>query len=162
MIRGKRLHLIIFLLAFILLTASENAGYAQEGSGAGPAPVVSKGIYLQGIDLSGMTQDEVMEAAAKKIDELGQTQVTVTAGDRSGTCTLSELGLSWRNRGVISEIFHLGATGNIVQRYKDRKDLEHSNKQFLMTFDISKKKALRSSTVNQIRLNPNNLVYLNG
>ena len=141
MIRGKRLHLIILLLAFILLTASENAGYAQEGSGAGPEPVVSKGIYLQGIDLGGMTQDEVMEAAAKKIDELGQTQVTVTAGDRSGTCTLSELGLSWRNRGVISEIFHLGATGNIVQRYKDRKDLEHSNKQFLMTFDISKKKA---------------------
>ena len=102
---------------------------------------VSNGIFLSGIDVSGMTKDQVIEAAAGKISELGQTQVTVSVDDNSSTCTLAELGLTWSNSEIVDELMHLGATGNIVKRYKDKKDLEHENKRYSMKFDLEKDKA---------------------
>ena len=104
--------------------------------------LVSNGIFLSGIDVGGMTREQVMEAARSKIEELGQTQVTVSVDENSSYCTLAELGLTWSNSEIVDELLHLGATGNIVKRYKDRKDLEHENKRYSMKFDLSKEKAL--------------------
>ena len=96
--------------------------------------VISKGIFIQGVDCAGMNKDQAAAAIDQKIAELGTQQVTITVGDQSTTCTLAQLGLTWTNRDVLNDMLELGSSGNIVQRYKDRKDLEHTTRQFRLTF----------------------------
>ncbi|MBO7711549.1 MAG: VanW family protein [Lachnospiraceae bacterium] len=96
--------------------------------------VISKGIFIQGVDCAGMNKDQAAAAIDQKVAELGAQQVTITVGDQSTSCTLAQLGLTWTNRDVLNDMLELGSSGNIVQRYKDRKDLEHTTRQFSLTF----------------------------
>ena len=43
-----------------------------------------------------------------------------------------DIGLYWSNTGVVEEAYGLGHQGNIIERYKALKDLQHEN----YTFDI--------------------------
>ena len=103
--------------------------------------VISNGVYIEGIDVSGMTADEASDAVKRKVSELGAATVTLMMGDTPITATLNDLGLEWENKEIIDEVKNLGTTGNIVQRYKDQKDLEHQNKEYDITFTTNTEKA---------------------
>lgn len=114
-------------------------------AGAGPVrgeedTVISNGVFIEGIDVSGMTAKEASAAVKKKVKELGETTVTLMMGEEPITCTLNQLGLQWENKEIIDEVKKLGTTGNIVQRYKDQKDLENQNKEYEITFTADTKK----------------------
>ena len=132
--RAKRLAAgWLFAVLLCLFCAAATAG----------EPTVSNGIFVQGIDCGGMTREEVTRAINKKVKKLKRTAVNLKIGDQTLTCTLKDLGLRWSNKEILEEILNLGATGNIVQRYKDQKDLEHKNREFSLKFK------LKSSTVNE-------------
>lgn len=46
----------------------------------------------------------------------------------------SELGLYWNNPEIVEEALTLGNSGNIIERYKMLKDLEHENKIYPITY----------------------------
>jgi len=112
---------VVFLFICVLTASAEE-------------PTASKGIFVQGIDCAGMTSAQIAEAVDALVAQLGQTSVTITVGDQTTSVPLSQLGLRWTNREIISEIMYLGSSGNIIQRYKDRKDLEHTNRRFNLNF----------------------------
>lgn len=92
---------------------------------------IAKGVYVGNIDVSDMTITDAKAAVADHLDRLRQGEITLSAGESGAiSVTGSELGLSWDNPQVIEEAYKLGHKGNIVQRYKALKDLEHSNKMF--------------------------------
>ncbi|MDD2957837.1 MAG: VanW family protein [Lachnospiraceae bacterium] len=96
---------------------------------------ISKGVLIEGVDVSGMTAREAVDAVQAKVKEMGEATVTLTMGDETTiTATLNQLGLEWGNKEIIDEVQKLGTTGNIVQRYKDQKDLEQQNKEYDITF----------------------------
>lgn len=103
--------------------------------------VISDGIFIGGIDVSGMTAKEASKAVKKKVEEMGESTVTLMMGDTPITATLNSLGLEWDNKEIIDEVENLGTTGNIVQRYKDQKDLEHQNKEYEIEFTVDEDKA---------------------
>lgn len=103
--------------------------------------VISNGVFIEGIDVSGMTAAEASAAVQNKVAELGEATVTLMMGDTPITATLNSLGLEWENKEIIDEIKNLGTTGNIVQRYKDQKDLEHQNKEYEVEFTVDQQKA---------------------
>lgn len=102
---------------------------------------ISDGILIEGIDVGGMTASEASQAVKDKVQQLGEATVTLMMGDTPVTATLNSLGLEWENKEIIDEIKNLGTTGNIVQRYKDQRDLEHQNKEYEIEFTVNEGKA---------------------
>lgn len=97
------------------------------------------GIYMDEIDLSGMTAEEAMNAVHSFVDNLKQRVVTFGAvDDHYVAITVGDLNLTWMNPEVIEEAVGLGKEGNIVQRYKAIQDLKHGKKIYELVLDIDK------------------------
>ena len=103
----------------------------------------SDGVLIGGIDVGGMSKAQITEAVKGKIAQLGAQNVTVRIGDETTSVSLSALGLKWANTEILDEAMELGTTGNIVQRYKDQKDLQNSNRSFDLSFCLDEKKTLQ-------------------
>lgn len=130
---SKRLALL--LTSFFVLAFSGMASAHEEEM------TISEGILIGGIDVGGMTASEASQAVKDKVKKLGEATVTLMMGDTPITATLNSLGLEWENKEIIDEIKNLGTTGNIVQRYKDQRDLEHQNKEYEIEFTVDEAKA---------------------
>lgn len=91
--------------------------------------VILEGIYIDEIDVSGLTREEAQEKITTFVDTLKQRVVTFGAVDEHYVAiTAGDLGLVWLNTQVIDEATGLGKEGNIVKRYKAIQDLKHGNK----------------------------------
>jgi len=102
---------------------------------------IESGIYVDQVDLSGMTVSEARSEVQAYVDSFGDMQVTLHAvDDQAIVTTASELGLKWANPEIIDEAVCLGKDGDIVQCYKALKDLEYSNKVYEVEFDFDKEK----------------------
>jgi vancomycin resistance protein YoaR len=98
---------------------------------------INSGVYIAGMDVSGMTAEEATEAVESYMDELGKKSITLMIDTNAVKVAASDLGLEWTNKEVIEEAVNLGKTGNIIQRYKALKDLENESKEYDVdiTFD---------------------------
>nr|MBQ8253177.1 VanW family protein [Lachnospiraceae bacterium] len=109
-----------------------------EAEAAGTFNTIEKGVYIGDIDVSGMTTLEAEEAVNSYVDSLKEKEITWNAlNDNTVTVTAADLGIKWKNKEVVDQAGELGKAGNIVQRYKALKDLEHQNEVFPLeiTFD---------------------------
>lgn len=120
------------VLSLVLTAGSTEAQAADASSGN----VIHTGVYIDGIDVSGMTVAEAQTAIESYVQEMGTETLTLNIGDNQLQTTLGDLGLSCTNLDVIEEAAQLGKTGNIIQRYKDRKDLEHENKNYQLEWTL--------------------------
>lgn len=93
--------------------------------------IIAKGVYIGDIDVSGMTVSDASAAVNAYFDKMAGAEITISAGENKNiTITGDELGISWKNPQIIEEAYGLGHKGNIVQRYKDLKDLEKNGHRF--------------------------------
>ena len=76
-------------------------------------------------DLTGMTPEEARQALSDKADSLAATAVNLRLGDNVITCSLADLGYSCTNLNIVDSLMTIGKSGNIVERYKEQKDLEN-------------------------------------
>lgn len=98
---------------------------------------IKPGIYAQDISLEGMTAEEATAAIQAYVDALSPKEIVFLAADNNEvTCTAGDLGVSWSNPEIVQEAITLGRQGNIVQRYKALKDLEHENKVYPIELDF--------------------------
>ena len=101
---------------------------------------IKTGIYADGVELSGLTKEEANQAVARYIDTLEQMQITfLAAGDQEVVTTAGDLGLTWSNPELIDEALSVGIAGNVIERYKIMKDLQHDNLIYdiELEFDVS-------------------------
>lgn len=137
----------IGLLAFVLLVfwvVPCQLGYAREAD-----DVILEGIYMEEIDLSGMTAQQALDTVSAYIDELKKRVVTFGAVDEHYVAvTVGDLGLVWKNTGAIEEAAGLGKEGNIVERYKAIQDLKHGNKVYNIELGFDKE-AIRTILTQQ-------------
>lgn len=100
---------------------------------------IESGILIGTIDVSGMTEAEAQQAVTLYIDELKEKTITLNAvGDSRTAVTAGGLGLVWSNTEAAAEAVAFGKKGNVVQRYKAMKDLQHENKIFELQYDFDK------------------------
>jgi vancomycin resistance protein YoaR len=139
---SKRKGLILTtFFSLCLILAPIKVAQAQEQEVAH----MQKGVYADGIDLSGMTSGEASDAILTYVDSLGDAQITLIAGGGNEvTTTPKALGMTWANPELVQEALSLGRTGNVVERYKVQKDLEHENKVYEIDFGF------QMSNINQI------------
>lgn len=127
----KKRQLLTAALLCTAFLAGGTTALAAENS------TIHTGVYVDGIDLSGMNRAEALETLNGYADEMGAETLTLQIGDKELTPTLKELGLVSTNEDeIVEEAAELGKTGNIIRRYKERKDLEHENKNYQLTWAL--------------------------
>lgn len=102
---------------------------------------IESGIYAEDINLSGMTTTEAKDTIEEYVKSFGDAEIILNAVD-GGTIvtTASDLGLKWGNSNVLDDAANFGRDGDILQCYKELKDLEYKNKVYPINFDFDKSK----------------------
>lgn len=100
---------------------------------------MKKGIFAGDIDLSGMTADQAFGAVEEYVEGLKETEITLlAAADKKVVVTAGDFGITWANPELVMEAIEIGKHGNVIERYKVLKDLEHENKVYPIeiSFDL--------------------------
>lgn len=85
---------------------------------------IPEGFFVGEASLGGMTEEEARRAVEEEIRRLEDRRIVLDiAGDRASV-TAGELGLSWTNEEKVGEEVARMYSGNLVQRYMTRKDVE--------------------------------------
>ncbi|MFI3202370.1 MAG: VanW family protein [Eubacteriales bacterium] len=105
-----------------------------------------EGIWLEEMNLSGLTQIEAVQLIESHIKEIRES--TIVLEDSLGhqlTLPLDSLDVQWNNQEVLEEAIEFGQSGNIIQRYKDKSDLNNVDK-IIFPLEITYNK----STINEL------------
>lgn len=98
---------------------------------------IKTGVFADVVDLSGKTRPEATAAIEAYVEELKSVEITLlAAADNEVKVTVGDLGITWVNTDLVTEALELGTHGNVIQRYKMLKDLEHDNYTFDLVFDF--------------------------
>ncbi len=111
------------------------AGYSVTTHAQEDGKIADK-VTIGGIEVGGMTEEEAQEAVSAYMQSAMNTTFTLEAGGNTVEVTASELGLEWANTNVVSEAANLGKAGNLIQRYKDNKDLENDGKDLALKYTV--------------------------
>ncbi|WP_051227020.1 VanW family protein [Butyrivibrio sp. MC2013] len=100
--------------------------------------LISGGVSIGDVDVSGMTPEQARAAVEAKMEEYSQAMITLTGKGENDRYTVSagDMGLTWTNRSVIDEAARLGKSGNVVKRYKDQKDAEKEGVHFDLEYAL--------------------------
>lgn len=99
-------------------------GEQEMAAGKEQEKTILDGIYLESVDLSGMTREEAAEAADRRMKEITGYQIKLWMDDQSVSVSAAELGVSGKNEETIAQAAAIGQAGNVIKRYKVKKDLE--------------------------------------
>lgn len=123
------------LCSFLWIMAGAGA-FAEEENRILP------GIYADEISLEGKTASEARDMIEDYVQELSKKEIVLTVVDGNEVLiTPADIGFYWSNKEIVDEASQIGQKGNIVQRYKAAKDLEHQNVIYDLVFDIDRELA---------------------
>lgn len=100
---------------------------------------IKTGIFAGDINLSGMTESEAKAAVEEYVAGLQDVEITLlAAADTEVVVTAGDMGIVWANPELVTEAAEIGTHGNVIERYKILKDLEHENKIYPieLSFDL--------------------------
>lgn len=116
----------------LLLLCAGMTAFAEEAT-------ILKGVKIDGVDVSGMTRAEAVRALEAHEKEVGEQKISLKIGDETVEVGLSGFGITCSHAEVVDEALGIGRTGNIVKRYKDQKDLQHSGKEFALSWEVNER-----------------------
>ena len=125
------------------------------GAYADPDAVIADHVSIGGVDVSGMTVEEATNLLNEKTSAFQDTTFVLTTGDKSMQVTGMDLGLSWGNPQVVEEAANVGKSGNLLTRFKDKKDLEKNGKSYDVIFTIDETEAAALLSANADMLGEN-------
>lgn len=104
---------------------------------AAESDTIKSGIFAGNIDLSGKTAQEAEQAVTEYVEGLKDVPITLLAANNQEVVTTAgSLGIAWANQELVQEALEIGTRGNIIERYKVMKDLEHENKVYDIAFNF--------------------------
>lgn len=126
----KRLTYLLLVVSFLFIlnhqTLTAHAANDQ---------TILDGVFVRDVELSGLTLDEAKDVTAAYVEELANHPIVLRVNEETTVEVLpSALGFSWSNQEILEEAASLGKSGNIIARYKAKKDLERENKVYEMEF----------------------------
>ena len=138
--------------AFVLAVAAGVFGHTMITAQAGESHTIPETVYIEDMNVSGMTKEEAQEEVDSYVRQLENTVFTLTTGDTSIRVSARDLGIRVENDEVIEEALNIGKTGNLITRYKDKKDLEKEPRVFKLAFGVDEEKAERLLGANKENL----------
>lgn len=129
---------ICAVLGCIVLAATAGSIYVS-AKGA-KKDVIYDGIYIGSINVGGMTVKKATNTLKKHVEEAKSETVSVKVDKHTVKATLEELGYVCDVDSFVNEAYNYGRTGDIIKRYKDKKDLEKDKVVIDLAFTLDDKK----------------------
>jgi len=102
---------------------------------------ILNGISIGNIDLSGDSYNQAVEEVNDYVNTISNSSIVLNSvNGNTVEVTAAQLGISWNDKSVIEEALSLGKEGNIVERYKAKKDLEHEQKVYPLDLSFDQEK----------------------
>lgn len=120
--------------AFAVAVVAGVVGHTMITAQAGESKTIPETVYIEDMNVSGMTREEAEKELDSYVSRLGSTTFTLTTGDTSIRVSAQDLGIKVENEEVVDEALNIGKTGNLITRYKDKKDLENEPRVFNLIF----------------------------
>ena len=86
--------------------------------------VIPEHVTIGGVSVSGLTEEQAAEAVADYVAEQAGTELTLVADKKEVTVTAGELGLAVDATDAARKAMRYGASGNLLERFKDRQDIK--------------------------------------
>lgn len=109
---------------------------AQKPVASASDTTIANGVHVEGVDLSGMTPEQAKEALRAKVDAMAATPVNLRLGDNVISSSLADMGYTCTNLDIVDSLVPIGKSGNIVERYKEQKDLENNTLDYSLDFTV--------------------------
>lgn len=126
-------------------SSGSDAGSDTSGSAGGGC---RDGVYIENIDVSGMTEEEVQDVIDGRIESLSSEPITLYAGDKSVTVTAGDLGLYCTDDGLAGEASKIGRSGNVVRRFLADQYVKE-NGRIVLSMDLGVKKESVKSVISR-------------
>lgn len=130
---GRRrfyLSAILFLSIFLAINGKADYASAKENKR------ITKGVFIDAVDVSNMTKEEAEDAVDEYIGVLRSRGIAIMVGENTVFKTLGDLGYTYEPNDNIRQALDLGTAGNLIKRYKDLKDIEQGSIVYPLTFKI--------------------------
>ena len=114
---------------FFLLCSIAVAGHVQAKN------VVSDGVFIDGIDFSGLTNRQAVKTEQNYLNDLAETTVTVTVNGKEAVTTLADLGFECKEC-LAEKAANIGREGNLLERYMEIKDVEKETLVYEHSFSL--------------------------
>jgi len=122
----------IALMTVLLVCGSSLLVNAEE------TQTVRSNVYIEDIDISGMTVEEVNAAVEDYLAEVRNMPVILRAAQGNEIeVTVSEFGLEWTNTDIAEIALSIGTSGNPIARYKEVKDLENNGMTYRLEYSFN-------------------------
>ena len=129
----KKLFGAIGIAVLLMVLMPQRAVFASDGR------QIAKGVLIGPVDVSGMSVNEAESAVTSYVDSVSTEPITLYVGEgKERQVTGQDIGLYWSNTSVVEDAYSLGHHGNIIQRYKALKDLQHQNHIFDIEYGYEK------------------------
>lgn len=151
-------YISIFLFTFALLGIwSPREAYAANQE----KDTVVNGVFIDTVDISGMTVKEAQEALKNHIEGLRRKSFATIVGDNTFITSIGDLGYTYEANNYIKQAIRLGKSGNLIKRYKDNKDIEQGKKVYPLTYtyDEGKLRKLIEESSDKYLIPPKNASY---
>lgn len=143
--------IILLSIFFVFLGNTSDASADEKGK-------ITKGVFIDEVDVSGLTEAEAKAAVDVFVEGLRSKGVAIKVDEDVVYTTLGDLGYTYEPNDNIDQALTLGKSGNLIKRYKDLMDIEQGGKVFPLTFqlDDAKIKDLISVQVGAYNIKPVN------
>lgn len=112
------------------LDTGTSANYVQSDK------AILDSIYLESVELSGKTPEEALAAVERRMEEISGYKIILHMDDQKVGVSAKELGVTGDNQNTINMAAQIGQAGNVIKRYKVRKDLEKNPIQLSMKYQV--------------------------
>jgi vancomycin resistance protein YoaR len=129
---------IVVLVIVAMLGTSLVAMFAYQAKAQTNDNYIYQGVSIDGTDLGGKGVEQARRMVDEYMESLKDYQVTLSSSKKEHTISLRELGLSYSNQNVVDTAFQLGKGGNVIRRYKDKKDLEQEGIDLRLELTVDK------------------------
>lgn len=145
----------IFSLALILLWNPQSV-FANEKE-----DTISKGVFIDTVEISGMTVTEAKEALRNHIQGLRNKSFALVIGNNTMVVTMADLDYKYEPNNYIKQAISLGKSGNLIKRYKEIKDIEYGKVVYPLTYtyDEDKLRDLIEDAAVRYRISPKNASF---
>ena len=99
---------------------------------------IADGVYIGNVYVGGMTEEEAVDAISAYAQSVDDAVLTLNANGKSVEVSAQELGITFQNTNAVQEALAVGRNGNLIKRYKDKKDLENGSVVIEMPLDIDR------------------------
>lgn len=127
---------------------------------------IAEGVYIGNVYVGGMTAEEAAGAISAYVASSREAELTLAADERKITATAAELGITYTDENLVQQAMDVCKSGNLIKRYKDKKDLEQGSKviPFSMSVDTEAVTTLLEANVDKLNIEAvdNGLIRENG